>query len=112
MTLSSIHPKHLTETIPFAIASLALMTFLLFIDEGHYSFGWVSDPMSVMGVVLVSVVLVAGQMFAQKVVLKRYLGFGKGILSFILGTVISFVSLFIITFLVYVIQSLVTGSWH
>lgn len=112
MTLSSIHPKQLTETIPFAFASLALMIFLFFIDEGYYSFGWASDPMSVLGLVVVSAFLVAGQMFTYKVVLSRYSGSGKGILSFILGTVISFVSLFMLAFLVYVIESLVTGNWQ
>ena len=112
MTLSPIHPKHLTETIPFAIASLALMTFFCYTDEGNYNFEWASDPMTVLGLVLVSAFLVAGQMFAHKVVLNRYSGSGKGILSFILGTVISFVSLFMLAFLVYVIQSLVTGNWQ
>jgi hypothetical protein len=111
MTLSPIRSKQLTETIPFAIASLALMTFFCYTDEGYYSFAWVSDPMSVLGVVLVSAILVAGQMLVHKVVLKRYLGVGKRILSFILGTILSFVGLFLLVFLVYAVQSLVTGNW-
>lgn len=111
MTLSPIRTNQLTETVPFAFASLVMMTFLVFIDEGNYNFEWATDPMSVSGVVLVSAILVAGQVFVHTVVLKRYLGFCKGILSFILGTILSFVGLFLLVFLVYVVQSLVTGNW-
>lgn len=111
MTLSPIRTNQLTETVPFAFASLVLMTFLVYTDEGHYNFEWVSDPMSVLGVVLVSAILVAGQMLVHQVVLKPYLGVGKGILSFILGTILSFVGLFLLVFLVYGVQSLITGNW-
>jgi len=77
------------EGLAILIASSVLITmFLFFIDEGYYNFKWMLSIGNWIAFLVYFVAIFYGQLFFSTLLLKKYHGPGKTLLSVLGGTII------------------------
>jgi hypothetical protein len=67
-------------------SSLALTSFLFYIDEGTYTFEWVKNKGSWVVFCIYLIPIFLGQVIVHEMLLRKYRIGGKLILSFLLGS--------------------------
>ena len=80
------------------LSSVLIVFFLFFIDEGYYDFRWMKDPGNWIAFILYFVPVFGLQLFSLKVILRKYTGPGKLLVSIIAGAVIG-ITLTVVTIL-------------
>ncbi len=80
------------------ISSLLITLFLFFIDEGYYNFDWMFSTFNWVPFFIYAFCIFTAQVFVSVILLKKYTGKGKGIISVVLGTFLALVFLVGIVF--------------
>lgn len=78
------------------ISAIIITIFLFFIDEGYYDFRWMSDAGNWIPFFIYLVVIFILQLVFSDIILKKYHGKNKTILSILEGAVIGLILLVLI----------------
>lgn len=78
------------------ISAIIITNFLFFIDEGYYDFRWMSDAGNWIPFFIYLVVIFILQLVFSDIILKKYHGKNKTILSILEGAVIGLILLVLI----------------
>jgi len=89
-----------TEIGIYLFTSIVLTLFLGYIDEGYYSFAWLTEPEAFIFLFLYIGIFFMGQSFSSKVLFKdQKFGF-KVLLSFLIGLPLSLITFLLLFTLV------------
>jgi hypothetical protein len=80
------------------IVAVVLTTFLCFIDEGYYNFNWTKQLWNWVFFVIYVASMLLGQAITQKLILKKYTGKSKTLLTSLIGIPLGLAMLFAIGF--------------
>ena len=81
--------KTTSDRLPVLIISSILITlYLFYLDEGYYNFKWMTSVSNWIAFMVYALSIFIGQLFVSSVILKKYHGLGKVLLSVFGGAVI------------------------
>jgi len=75
------------------LVSLGVTLLLFFVDEGYYDFRWMKDPRNWLAFLIYTTALTAGQVVVHEIVLRKYFGVYKPILTHVGGVVLGMIVL-------------------
>lgn len=81
--------------IPVAMAVLVTL-YLFYIDEGYYNFNWMANAGNWLAFVVYVGLITGIQLLLALVFLRRFSGWGKGLLSSLLGAVLVLILVFVL----------------
>ena len=84
---SKTHSQNNGLTVLIA-SSILITTFLIFIDKGYYIFEWMTSIENWIVFLVYAVAILAGQLLFLKLLLKKYQGLDKTLLSVLGGATI------------------------
>ncbi|PCJ01447.1 MAG: hypothetical protein COB15_00560 [Flavobacteriales bacterium] len=91
MTASNtIKPTKKNEILLLPLSSILITLFFCFIDEGYYNFNWMTDIGNWITFFIYAILIFLFQLLLYKVVLKKYQGKYKAVLSIVLGITLGF----------------------
>jgi hypothetical protein len=95
--------KSLRSGIIALLCAIVITLFLFYMDEGYYSFSWMNKPGNWIAFAIYTIGFILGQAIANLLILARYKGTHKTLLTCMigipLGLVFLFGSFFLITYL-------------
>lgn len=99
MAVSTLNPsKRLSPTVINLTVSVLLTTFLFYIDEGYNNFNWTRNLGNWIMFVAYAGSMFLGQTITDKLILKKYTGTSKPILTSVIGIPLGVLILFAIGF--------------
>lgn len=81
--------------IPVAMAVLVTL-YLFYIDEGYYNFNWMANAGNWLAFVVYVGLITGIQLLLALLFLRRFSGWGKGLLSSVLGAVLVLILVFVL----------------
>jgi len=84
-TVSNLTSEKKNDIIVLLISSIVITSFLLFIDEGYYNFKWTTNIEGWIALFIYSMIFLSGQLLFSRLILRKYDGFVKMLISIIAG---------------------------
>ena len=86
--MMTITEKHATKNSEWKVVggSVLVALFLFFIDEGYYNFNWMLDIGNWIVFVVYVLMISFSSLVFHEIILRKYKGRRKGVLSVVLGT--------------------------
>lgn len=92
MTSISINRQSDTKQVLWSLGTvISITTFLFFIDEGNYNFQWASNPFYWIAFAIYAIGLLIGHLIINLLVLRKYKGKNKALLTCVLGTILGLI---------------------